>query len=223
MFFRAAILSILLFLPLSADETKEVLARLDGEAAAFKQMTARLTRATHTAVLNDTTRETGQMWLRRNGKRVLVRTEMAEPDPRSYSFDGNTGQLYYPKINTVQIWDLGSNRSLVDQLLLLGFGSSGKELAKNYTIAVAGDETVAGRSTTRLELTPKSAKVKEQFEKLELWIPRDAGYPIQQKFHQPGGDYYLVTYSDVRINPELPESAFRLKLPPDVKREYPQK
>jgi outer membrane lipoprotein-sorting protein len=223
MFFRAAILSLLLFIPLAADNTQEVLARLDREAAAFRQVTARLTRATHTAVLNDTTKETGQMWLRRAGKNVLVRTEMADPDPRSYSFDGSTGQLYYPKINTVQIWELGKSRSLVDQLLLLGFGSSGKELAKNYTIAAAGEETVGGRSATRIELTPKSAKLKEQFEKVELWIAPGAGYPIQQKFHQPGGDYYLVTYSDVRINPELPESAFRLKLPADVKREYPQK
>jgi outer membrane lipoprotein-sorting protein len=223
MFFRAAILSVLLLIPLSADSTAEVLARLDRDAAIFKQMTARLTRATHTAVLNDTTKESGQMWLRRTGKNVLVRTEMADPDPRSYSFDGNTGQLYYPKINTVQIFDLGKSRSMVDQLLLLGFGSSGKELAKNYTISAAGEDNIAGRNATRLELTPKSAKLREQFEKIELWIARDAGYPIQQKFHQPGGDYYLVTFTDVRVNPELPESAFRLKLPPDVKREYPQK
>jgi outer membrane lipoprotein-sorting protein len=223
MYLRAAIFSLLLFLPLWADSTQEILVRLDRDAASFKQMTARLVRATHTAVLNDTTRETGQMWLRRAGKNVLVRTEMADPDPRSYSFDGSTGQLFYPKINTVQIWELGKSRSLVDQLLLLGFGSSGKELARNYSIAAKGEETVGGRSATRLELTPKSVQLREQFEKMELWIPRDAGYPIQQKFHQPGGDYYLVTYSDVQINPDLPDSAFRLKLPPDVKREYPQK
>jgi outer membrane lipoprotein-sorting protein len=223
MFFRAAIASVLLFVPVSADSTQEVLARLDRDASSFKQMTARLTRATHTAVLNDTTTETGQMWLRRSGKNVLVRTEMADPDPRSYSFDGSTGQLYYPKINTVQIWELGKSRSLVDQLLLLGFGSSGKELARNYTVEAKGEEPVGGRGTVRLELRPKSAQLREQFEKMELWIPRDAGYPVQQKFYQPGGDYYLVTYSDVQINPNLPDSAFKLKLPPDAKREYPQK
>lgn len=220
---RAALLFLLAIVPLFGESTRDVLARLDKDAAAFRQATARLTRATHTAVLNDTTTETGLMWLRRDGKHVVVRIEMSAPDVRSYSFEGTTANVYYPKLNTVQIWDLGKSRSLVDQFLLLGFGSSGTELAKNYSLKATAEELVGGRKATRLELVPKSAKVKEQFEKIDLWIPLDAGYPVQQKLYQPGGDYYLVAYSDVQINTNLPDPAFRLKLPPDVKREYPQK
>ncbi len=220
---RAALIALLALVSLYGESTRDVLARLDRDAAAFRQATARLTRATHTAVLNDTTTETGQMWLRRDGKRVLVRIEMSAPDVRSYSFEGTTANVYYPKLNTVQIWDLGKSRSLIDQFLLLGFGSSGTELARNYSLKVAGEEVVAGRKATRLELVPKSAKLREQFEKIDLWIPLDAGYPIQQKLYQPGGDYYLIAYSEVQINPNLPDPAFRLKLPQDVKREYPQK
>jgi outer membrane lipoprotein-sorting protein len=126
-------------------------------------------------------------------------------------------------MNTVQVYDVGKSRSLVDQFVLLGFGTSGKELAKNYTVNATGEDIVKGRNTTRLELVPRSAKVKEQITKVELWIPLDAGHPVQQKFYQPGGDYYLVTYSDVQLNPNLPDDAFRLKLPANVKREYPQK
>ncbi len=223
MFLRSTLFVCLLAAPVFAESAREVLARMDNESAAFGQATARLDRVTFTAILKDTVKETGEMRIARKGKNVLVRIEMHEPDPRSYSFDGASGLIYYPKINTVQVWDLGKNRSLVDQFLLLGFGSSGKELAKNYHITAVGEDTIAGRRATRLELIPKSAKLKDQFVKIELWIPSDAGYAVRQKLYQPGGDYYLITYSDVRVNPGLPDSAFRLKLPPDVKREYPQK
>ncbi|HWR49776.1 MAG TPA: outer membrane lipoprotein carrier protein LolA [Bryobacteraceae bacterium] len=216
-------MSIFCTLTLSAESTQSVLARLEKESGAFRQVTAKLTKATHTAILDDTTTESGRIWMRRAGKTVSVRTEIVEPEARAYSFEGDTGQVYYPKMNMVQIYDVGKSRSLVDQFVLLGFGTSGKDLAKNYTVNAVGEEAVAGRKTTRVELIPRSPKVKEQITKVELWIPLDAGHPVQQKFYQPGGDYYLVTYSDVQLNSNLPDNAFRLKLPSDVKREYPQK
>ena len=33
-------------------------------------------------------------------------------------------QIYYPKSNTVEEYDLGKERAMIDQFLLLGFGSS---------------------------------------------------------------------------------------------------
>jgi outer membrane lipoprotein-sorting protein len=75
----------------------------------------------------------------------------------------------------------------------------------------------------RLELIPKSREVAQQFPKIELWISEATGYPVQQKLYQTGGDYMLVTYSDVVINPSLPDSAFKLNAPKGVKRVSPGK
>jgi outer membrane lipoprotein-sorting protein len=33
----------------------------------------------------------------------------------------------------------------------------------------------------------------------------------------------LMTYSDMKINPDLPDTALKLHVPKNVKREYPQK
>jgi outer membrane lipoprotein-sorting protein len=82
---------------------------------------------------------------------------------------------------------------------------------------------VNGEKATRLKLVPKSAKILEQIKNVELWIPLNAGHPVQQKVIQPGGDYYLFTYSDLKLNPGLPPDAFRLKLPADVHKEFPTK
>ncbi len=211
-------------MPAWADTLEAVLARMDQEAASIRRITAKFTKLSFTAVLNDTSQESGTMWLKRLGPRnVEMRTEITQPEPRSVGLIGSTGEIYYPKINTVQIYDLGKNRALIDQFLLLGFGSHSSDLEKNYTLKVAGGETVVGRKTTRLDLFPKSREVLDQIKKVELWIPLDAGHPIQQRFLQPGGDYYLVTYSDIKLNPNLPDSDFLLKLPADAKKEYPQR
>jgi outer membrane lipoprotein-sorting protein len=56
-----------------------------------------------------------------------------------------------------------------------------------------------------------------------LWIPESEGYPIQQKFYLAGGDYKLVTYTNVKVNPPLTDGDLRLKVPKNAKRVSPQK
>jgi len=206
-----------------AESLDEVLARMDKEAASLRKLTAKFTKTNFIAVLNDTSHENGLIWIRKSGKKVEMRGEVTGQDARAFGFRDSKAEIYYPNINTVQIYDLGKQRALVDQFLLLGFGSTGKEIASNYTITVAGQEAINGRMTTRLELIPKSKATLEQIRKVYLWIPLDRGYPVQQQFVQPAGDYYKIVYTDVKINPDLPDSDFVLKLPPGVKKDYPQR
>jgi outer membrane lipoprotein-sorting protein len=210
-------------MPAFPETADAVLARMNNESSNFHQISAKLTKSDYTAVLNDAQSESGQMWLKRNGSDIVMRTDFSAPQSRSVAVGRGTAQIYYPKINTVQIYDMGKAGVLVDQFLVLGFGSSGKDISKNYIVKLAGEETINGEKASRLELTPKSPKVSDQISKVELWIPLNAGHPIQQRVTQPGGDYYLFAYSDIKLNPGLPESAFRLELPAGVKKEYPQK
>jgi hypothetical protein len=34
---------------------------------------------------------------------------------------------------------------------------------------------------------------------------------VQQQFLEPGGDYRLAKYSDIRLNQKLPDNVFKLK------------
>jgi len=221
--FLAAVLAVAAIPASAADSVTDVLARMDREAATFRDITGKLKKTEYTAVLEDSSVESGQMWLRRTGHSAMMRVEIDVPQPKSVGVEGNSAQVFYPKMNTVQIYDLGKAGALVDQFLTLGFGSSGKDLQKNYSIKMGGEDSVNGQKMTRLELAPKTAKVQEQIKKVELWIPLTAGHPVQQKVTEPGGNYYLFTYSDLKLNSGLPESAFRLKLPANVTKETPQK
>ena len=202
----------------------ELLARMDATAASFKGMTAKIRRVSHTEVINEDNIDSGAVTLRRSKPReVQMLVEFTEPEPKSVAFQGRKLEIYFPKILTVQEYDLGKSRALVEQFLLLGFGSTGKDLAANYTMKSLGEETVAGRKANRLELIPKSAEALQHLKKVELWIAAEGGYPSQQKFFLAGGDYTLVTYTDVSLNPPLSDAALRLKLPRGVKHEQIQK
>lgn len=67
-------------------------------------------------------------------------------------------------------------------------------------------------------LTPKSAASLHWVQTIELWIPESSGNAIRQKATLPKGDYHLVEYSDVKVNPALPDSAFELDAPPGTRR-----
>jgi len=223
------VLAFILFEPVlpaghvSGASFEEVLASMDKAAASFLGVSATIRQATYTAVIKDNSEETGAMRMQRLGKRdVRLRVDFGEPDVRSVAFAGRTAEVYYPKIQTVQVYELGKHRELIDQFLLLGFGTSGRELQAGYLVQFAGTDTIGGEQTARLELKPKSSAVREHLSLVELWIS-PAGHPAQQKFHKPSGDHTTITYTGVRINPDFGKGELALKLPPGVRREYPQK
>jgi outer membrane lipoprotein-sorting protein len=200
----------------------DVLSRLDSAAAGFNGMTADLTRVTYTKVLDEKDAESGTIALRKQGKNLQGLIKLTKPDEKVVGFEGKKAEIYYPKLKVVEEYDLGKHGSLIDQFLLVGFGS-GKALAAAYTVKYAGEETVAGQKTHKLELTPTTAEVKDKLRRVDLWIADNGSYPVQQRFVQPSGDYYLATYSNVRLNPGLGDDALKLKLPGGVKRQYPQR
>jgi outer membrane lipoprotein-sorting protein len=203
---------------------EEVLARLDKAAPAFRSLKANLKKLTYTAVIKESAEESGAITLLRpRPKDLRMLIEISRPDQKGVYYQNRKLQIYYPKMQTVQEFDLGKQGALVDQFLLLGFGSSAADLKAGYEIKLGGEEQVGAYRATRLELTPKSAQAREHVRLIELWISDELSQPVQQKIHQPSRDYILITYSDLKINPGLTEDAVRLNLPKGVKREYPQR
>ena len=212
-----------LSLPGATESLETVLERLDRASSSFKALSADVKSAQHTAVINEDNTDIGRMLLKRAKHDMRMLVELTQPDAKSIAVQGRKVEIYYPKRNAVEEYDIGQRGDLLQQFLLVGFGTSGKELSSAYNISVLGADTVAGQATTHLELAPKSPEVLKNLKKLELWIPESEGYPIQQKFYLAGGDYKLVTYSNVKVNPPLTDGDLKLKAPKDAKRVFPQK
>src|SRR5579864_436917 len=101
---------------------ESVLKQLDTQAADFHSLTADLERTKVTVVVNDKSTESGQIFVRRDDK---MRIEVTQPDARTILRDGDNFYIYNPKIHRVEEYNLGKKKSVVDQFLLLGFGTSG--------------------------------------------------------------------------------------------------
>jgi outer membrane lipoprotein-sorting protein len=212
-------------LPTSPDSLESVLERMDRTAASFRTFSADLRSVAHTAVIDEDDVTTGTILVKRANRGMDMLMELTTPaaDRKSIAIHGQRAEIYYPKMKTIEEYDISRYRALFDQFLLIGFGTSGKELAQAYNMKVLGTDQVAGLQATRLELVPKSPEVLKNLKRLELWIPESGDYPVQQKFYLAAGDYKLATYTNVRKNPPLSDSDLKLRAPRDAKRVFPQK
>lgn len=210
------------------DSLESIRARMDKAASEFKSMTANVTYLTHTDVLNEDTTETGTVTMEKvQAGEVRGLINVLTPDNYTIAFEKRRLQKYLPKMNTIQIWDLDKHGEQLDQFLMIGFGTSGTMLAKDYDMALAGTQTLKGFEATptiRLRLIPKAGEVKEYVKQLELWIPETGDpYPLREKISMPSGDYRLITYTGMKTNVPLAADALKLKAPDSVNREYPGK
>ena len=199
---------------------ENVLKQLDAHAADFQSLTADLERTKVTVVVNDKSTESGQIWVRRDGK---MRIELTQPDPRTILRDGDFFYLYNPKIHRVEEYNLGKKKSVIDQFLLLGFGTSGNSLKESYDISLQGEETLDNRKVLRLELLPKTDEVKKQLSKVELWLDESTWLPVQQQFYETGsGDYFIIHYRNINRNVRISDNQFKPHWPRGTTRVQPQ-
>jgi outer membrane lipoprotein-sorting protein len=196
-----------------------VLRQMDAAAKNFRSLSADVERTKVTVVVNDRSTETGTIRVR--GDKMLL--QMNAPDSRTILRLGDNLLLYTPGLNRVEEYNLGKNRGMVDQFLLLGFGTSGKDLQRSYVVTVAGEPVIDDRKIVELELTPKSESVRKQISKVDIWLDLSSNLPIQQQFFETGsGDYSIVKYTHVEKNPGIPDSVFKPHWPKGVEKVKPQ-
>jgi len=198
---------------------ESVLAQLDASAKDFHSLAADIERTKVTVVVNDRSTETGNIYVR--GDKMLL--ELKAPDPRTILRTGDSLFIYNPGLKRVEEYNLGKNRALVDQFLLLGFGTEGKELQKGYLVALLKEDKIDDKKTVELELTPKSKEVRNQIARIQIWLDESSWLPVQQEFYEAGsGDYSIVHYSKVIRNPGLPDSQFKPHWPKGTEKIKPQ-
>ena len=105
---------------------------------------------------------------------------------------------------------------------MLGFGGGGHDLLKSFDVKLAGQENLNGVQTAKLEMVPKSARVRGMFERVVMWVDPKMGVAVRQQFYQPEGDYRLTKYSDIHLNQKLADNTFKLKTDGKTKYVSPQ-
>ena len=193
---------------------------MDKSARDFRTLTADIEHIKYTDVVKDTSSETGKLFVRRDEK---MRIEFMTPDRRTILRNGDSLFVFTPKINRVEEYDLGKNREMVDQYVLLGFGSKSENIKKNYLVTLLGETEFDHRKTVMLELTPKSDQVRKQIARIQMWIDEASWLPVQQKFFESGSEDYLIFhYTNMMKNLKIGDSQFKQDWPKGVSRTKPR-
>lgn len=218
-----AIMALLLSLSaaqpaLASDDLSKVLAKLDASAAKFKSAQADiLWDNVQTQPFEDSDKQAGTILLERKKGQVEMalhfKTDNGKPIQKDMVYADGVGKLYSAKEKTVQVFKLGDKQSQLDSLLSLGFGGSGQDLQKNWTVTYIGTETVGGVSAAKLQLVPRDPSLAQSTPKVFLWIDTDKGVAVKQQRFDASGNYLVFAYSNIRINASLPSGAFDLKPP----------
>ncbi len=218
-----AVASILaLPLPSSARKGKhhtdltEILSQMNEASKKLHTLSANLDYTKVTVLVDDKSTESGMLYYR-HGKAPEIRIDIQKPENKAILFKRNRGEIFLPKINQVQEYNLDQKSDLLQQFLLLGFGTDTNELKRAYDVKYLREEDLQDDSTVVLELIPRKGTVSSQITKIQMWVSEESWLPSQQKFFETDGDYLVATYSGMKVNRLLPSSTFELNVPDSAK------
>ena len=188
-----------------------VLDQLDKASADFRSTEADFVWEQYQKVVDETDTQKGKIYFVRRDKDTNMAANVVEPDKKELVFTEGKLRFYQPRIDQVTEYDAGKNKGEVETFLVLGFGGRGHDLPKSFEVKFSGHETIDGVRTAKLELDPKSPKVKNTFAEIILWVDPVRGVSLKQQFIEPSGDYRIAKYFNFKMNGKVGEEVFRLK------------
>lgn len=190
---------------------QKVLRQMDAAAAQFRSAQADFVWDQYQLVVDETDSQAGSIYFRKDKDEIQMAAHITEPDNKQVLFAEGKVRLYQPRIEQVTEYKAGKDRAEFESFLVLGFGGSGQDLVRTFEVSYGGAETVDGVATAKLELVPRSERVRGMFARIILWVDPAQGVSLQQQFFEPSGDYRLARYTNIRLNQRLSDDHFRLK------------
>jgi outer membrane lipoprotein-sorting protein len=195
----------------SNPDLEKVLNQMDTAAKNFRTTEASFVWDEYQKVVDETDIQKGNVYFRRTSNEVQMAADISEPDKKYVLFTDSKVQIYQPKIDQVTSYNAGKDKATFESYLVLGFGGGGHDMLKSFDATYAGSEKIDGVDTAKLDLVPKTPKVRNVFSHIILWIDPARGVSVQQQLFEPSGDYRLAKYSNIQINQKIPDSVFKLK------------
>ncbi len=181
-----------------------VLHQMDVASAKFKSAQADVKREQYEAAVRDTTTQTGSTYLERTGSGMQWGMKLSPPDAKVVEMKEGVLRMFDPTSNHLTQISLKNNQAQYESFLALGFGGSGADLAKQWTITYKGSSQMNdGKKNVpvaQLDLVAKDAKSRQNISHVTLWIDPVEDVTLQQKFFLTSGDVQTATYTNIRVN-----------------------
>ena len=198
------------------DRLKAVLAQMDAGSKTFRSAEASIQKQQFEKIVNDTTTESGTIYFLRNDGSTQVGAKFSPPNEQTLEYKNGAVRLYSAGTNHIdQYSTTGANQARFETFMTLGFGGSGSDLAKAWTIADQGMEKMSDGGkpveVEKLDLVSKDASVRSNFTHITIWVDVTRDLSLKQEFFTPSGDTQTAIYSNIRLNQPIDLKAFAIK------------
>jgi hypothetical protein len=181
-----------------------VLHQMDASSATFKSAQADVKKDLYERVVKDTTTQTGTVYYQRAGGGIQFGAKFAPPGAKIVEVKDGMVRMFEPNANHLTQLSMKNNQAKYESFLTMGFGSSGSDLAKHWTITYQATEQLNdGKKmvpTAKLDMVPKDDDTKKVFTHVTLWVDPVLDVSLKQQFFQPSGDIQTATYTNIRYN-----------------------
>ncbi len=196
-----------------------VLRQMDAASTRFRSAEADFRWDLFQRVVRETTTQTGTIYFLKNGSALQMGAKVAPPEAKTVEYKGAKLTLFDPSQNHVTEISAGANQATYEGFLTLGFGGSGKDLERAWTITDQGPEQMSdgagpgsGSVTVeKLDLVSKDPNARNTFTHVTIWVDPVRGISLKQMFFTPAEDVRTAVYTHIRFNERVDQRKFAIK------------
>jgi outer membrane lipoprotein-sorting protein len=189
-----------------------VLRQMDEASLKFQSAEANFRWDLYERVVKQTTTQTGTIYFKKQGTSTVMGAKIEQPSVKLIEFRNGILRLFEPGTNHLTTVDATKNKAELESFLTVGFGGSGKDLAKAWTISDLGDEVIDGVQTAKLDLVPKDPSVRKNCTHMTLWVDPVRGLELKQSLYMPSEDYRTAVYANIKYNQKVDEKPYQINI-----------
>ena len=193
----------------------EVLRQMDAASEKFKSAQADFRWDLYERVVKETTTQKGIIYFMRDGALTQMGAKVLPPAAKILEYKRGELSLFDPGANHLLLMSAGAKQAQYESFLTLGFGGSGRDMAKAWTISDLGTEPMNDGdkmvSTEKLDLVAKDPGVRNMFTHIVIWIDPERAISLKQQFFMPSEDVRTSVYTHIRYNEKVDTKPFAIK------------
>jgi len=188
----------------------EVLRQMDAASLKFQSAEANFHWDLYEKVVQQvTTQQAGTIYFRKDDGKTVMGAKMTSPTVKLIDYKDGLLRLF--DLPTDHLTIVHSKGNQMESFLTLGFGGSGKDLAKTWTISDLGMETINGVETAKMDLVSKDPSVRTNISHVTVWVDPVRDVSLKQVFYLVSDDYRTAIYTDIRYNEKVDEKQYQIK------------
>lgn len=193
----------------------EVLHQMDAASTRFKSAQADFRWDIYERVVRQTTTQNGSIYFVKGDSKTQMGAKILPPFTKLLDYKNGQLRIFDPGSDQLTLLNAGTNQAQYESFLTLGFGGSGTDLSKAWTITDLGPETLNDGSgpveTVKLDLVSKTQSIRDLFTHIIIWVDPKRGISLKQQFFTPSEDQKTATYLHIRYNQKVDTAAFTIK------------